>query len=928
MSAKQYTRRVTKKGSRYQNDIKDGLNSREVRELPRSVGKKSEFDERRRTRRVTHKTKREPSPRTRSGQSKIPRAVPRGRRTQLRASPRRRISIEKSRSRSVVRKRREDHNKLWLDKPTFRDPSRERYVSKDKVTLRRRRSRSRERSKSRDKSRYPRAGDGTGESSRSLGGRVNSNNKCENRKEGGQRGRRLDETSKRRKKIPSLSPGPQMHPQRRKMVQEQSGNQSSRSNVRRNSLPKQARRNLSPKPARRRDLSPKQARRRDSSLKRARGRDLSPKSSRRRDLSPLPARKRDLSPLPDRYSSQHCNEPLKPTIHPSRRNLVDLDRPRNEKLGSTKDDSRKKPEYRAPPRRESWNDRSGKRAARSRDKDDNPNNRRSTYRRKRSPERDSPKVFPRARKSRDSSRLGGKLNEKSLSPKTRSPLRSRSRSRPTRRSRSHSRSVGESKITTKVRPQSDERKRQSNNHSRDTSDSDSGEQSDRSEGKLTKPKHRSRSVHSTTHSKSSEKTIDVRPKVPIQPKPVRRKGKIKREKVELEDSSEPSPRHQKTKDNPRQGSRSRSRHRSRSPRHRSLSSAQRSRSLSDKSYSRSRSSRSRSKSKRSRSRNSSGYRSPRSWTKSRSRERSLHSISRSQRAPSPKISIDEQNAQHLALLNTHMTKPSRRIYIGNLPIGVGLNGAKIVDFLTQACDIMGIKTQDPIVSCWMSTDKTYCFVEFRGVRDAEESKRLLAENQIKLGERLLRFGWPKDYTAPPPHLVEYVVGGEDPPLPETMTVATIDEVYRQYPKLFKHNEVLRGQRAASILLCGEDITLVKEEIIEPRVRNNTFKGEGGQTRVLLLDKMITREDITKEDTYGQIFGDIKTECKKYGHVRRLLIPRPGYVKGDYGVGKVYVQFEHIESAIIAKEALAKRRFDKREIVATFYDETKFIKNIF
>jgi len=272
------------------------------------------------------------------------------------------------------------------------------------------------------------------------------------------------------------------------------------------------------------------------------------------------------------------------------------------------------------------------------------------------------------------------------------------------------------------------------------------------------------------------------------------------------------------------------------------------------------------------------------------------------------MTAHERVSQQLAQLNPQITKPSRRIYVGNLPLGVGLDETKVVDFLTQACEIIGIKTKDPVVSCWMSADKTFCFVEFRGVQDAENAKKLLAENQIKLGERFLRFGRPKDFKAPPPHLESYTVGGKDPPLPDDMDVAAyIEDIYGQYPKIFR--QVIGGE-------------------IDEENMTGPIKTDEGQTRVLLLDKMVNLEDITKEETYRQIFVDIKSECKKYGHVRKLLIPRPGYVKGDFGVGKIYVQFDHIESAIRAKDALEKRRFDGHEIGIAFYDEARFIKKKF
>jgi len=89
--------------------------------------------------------------------------------------------------------------------------------------------------------------------------------------------------------------------------------------------------------------------------------------------------------------------------------------------------------------------------------------------------------------------------------------------------------------------------------------------------------------------------------------------------------------------------------------------------------------------------------------------------------------------------------------------------------------------------------------------------------------------------------------------------------------------------------------------------------------------MVSVAEIVQEEKYRQVFGDIKNECKKYGHVSKLMIPRPGYVQGDFGLGKVFVLFEHIESAIRAKNAFAHKKFDDNEILSSFYDEHKFAR---
>jgi len=292
----------------------------------------------------------------------------------------------------------------------------------------------------------------------------------------------------------------------------------------------------------------------------------------------------------------------------------------------------------------------------------------------------------------------------------------------------------------------------------------------------------------------------------------------------------------------------------------------------------------------------------RSRTKPNSRSRSSkhRSILDRSRSKTPPL---ERVGRHLSLLNDEITKPARMLYVGNLPRDIGLDEIKFREFLTQACDVVGIKTEDPIISVWMSRDKTYCFAEFRSVQDTEKAKKLLSENEIKIGERFLKFGRPKDFKPCPPHLESYVVGGVDPPLPKDMDVsAYIQEVYEQLPNVFK--KVIGG---------------------DSNVENtaNGVKYGDGMTPILLLKNMVSNKDIDDDTIYKQVFADIKMECTKYGHIRQLLIPRRGYIKGDRGILKVFVNYEHVESAVRAKWALEHKVWDNRKIDVSFYDESRF-----
>ena len=68
------------------------------------------------------------------------------------------------------------------------------------------------------------------------------------------------------------------------------------------------------------------------------------------------------------------------------------------------------------------------------------------------------------------------------------------------------------------------------------------------------------------------------------------------------------------------------------------------------------------------------------------------------------------------------------------------------------------------------------------------------------------------------------------------------------------------------------------------------------------------------------------ECKKYGPVELVVIPRPDKKCGYAGpcVGKVFVKFMYIIHAKRARLGLSGRVYNKRTVVASFYPEEKFV----
>lgn len=98
------------------------------------------------------------------------------------------------------------------------------------------------------------------------------------------------------------------------------------------------------------------------------------------------------------------------------------------------------------------------------------------------------------------------------------------------------------------------------------------------------------------------------------------------------------------------------------------------------------------------------------------------------------------------------------------------------------------------------------------------------------------------------------------------------------------------------------------------------------TRVLVLLQMVVADILRDDQEYREIFEDIETECRRYGEVRNVVIPRPHPSGAPVnGLGKVFVEFGHAEQAMKARAEVEGRQFDGRTVAADFWNEDKFAR---
>lgn len=100
------------------------------------------------------------------------------------------------------------------------------------------------------------------------------------------------------------------------------------------------------------------------------------------------------------------------------------------------------------------------------------------------------------------------------------------------------------------------------------------------------------------------------------------------------------------------------------------------------------------------------------------------------------------------------------------------------------------------------------------------------------------------------------------------------------------------------------------------------KEERPPSTALLLENMVTVEELIDDESYADIVLDTKEECEKFGEIKALEIPRPAADGSEVsGVGKVYILFDTKEACIQAKESLNGRAFDGRTVFASFCDDS-------
>jgi len=349
----------------------------------------------------------------------------------------------------------------------------------------------------------------------------------------------------------------------------------------------------------------------------------------------------------------------------------------------------------------------------------------------------------------------------------------------------------------------------------------------------------------------------------------------------------------------------------------------------------------------------------------------------------PSLYLTEGNVVNMGLASTEypsigntVSRQARRIYVGNLPLGVTEEG--MMEFFNEQIKLKEYtQAGDPIIAVQINTDKNFAFLEFRSV---EETNQGLNLDGIVYHGFALKLRRPRDYV-PLPTAFDGIVSSsmtagivQDTPhklfvggLPQYLGEDQVKELLQTFGPLRGFNLVKDSTTGLSkgYAFCeyadhsvtdkaclgltgmqlGEKRIVVQRACLGAKnssgiatgplmlsqpMMDPTKMANVEETEVLCLHNMVMIDDLNDDDEYEEIMEDVKEECSKFGTVLSVQIPRPTGMDevNVNGVGKIYVEFQHKSETVKAMKSLSGRTFSGKVVVTSFYDLEKYRNGFF
>ncbi|KAG3115628.1 hypothetical protein PI124_g897 [Phytophthora idaei] len=105
-----------------------------------------------------------------------------------------------------------------------------------------------------------------------------------------------------------------------------------------------------------------------------------------------------------------------------------------------------------------------------------------------------------------------------------------------------------------------------------------------------------------------------------------------------------------------------------------------------------------------------------------------------------------------------------------------------------------------------------------------------------------------------------------------------------------------------------------------------FNPEDQPSPVLKMANMVSIDELRDDEEYADLAEDVEEECKRFGSVTGMEIPRPKDGEEVPGLGCIYIRFGKEEDAVSALKALNGRKFGGNIVKVTYFPLDKFEKN--
>jgi len=93
--------------------------------------------------------------------------------------------------------------------------------------------------------------------------------------------------------------------------------------------------------------------------------------------------------------------------------------------------------------------------------------------------------------------------------------------------------------------------------------------------------------------------------------------------------------------------------------------------------------------------------------------------------------------------------------------------------------------------------------------------------------------------------------------------------------------------------------------------------------ILVLLNMVMDEDLATDETFTDLYDEVKGECEKFGRLISMKIPRPIDRYPMSAVKKIFLEYNSIQDAQNAERELAGRAFGPNVVQCAYFDESAY-----